>query len=99
MYLLAGAGMTKFVITEVGHHQWLVFADRQSINFCADENEAVKAMTEHSARNRRSRSLRTIRQNKVRRVKQRLEFTPVLDFPLTFCPGCSFLHSSPWRPH
>jgi CspA family cold shock protein len=23
-------------------------------------------------------------------VKQRLEFTPVLDFPLTFCPGCSF---------
>jgi hypothetical protein len=32
-----------------------VFADRQSIAFCADENEAVKAMTEHSARNRRSR--------------------------------------------
>jgi hypothetical protein len=32
-----------------------VFADRQSIAFCADENEAVKAMTEHSALNRRSR--------------------------------------------
>ena len=41
--------MTEYVITEVGRHQWLVFADRQSIAFCADENEAVKAMTEHSA--------------------------------------------------
>ena len=47
--------MTEYVITEVGHHQWLVFADRQSIAFCADENEAVKAMTEHSALSRRSR--------------------------------------------
>ena len=47
--------MTEYVITEVGHHQWLVFADRQSIAFCADETEAVKAMTEHSARDRRSR--------------------------------------------
>ncbi len=47
--------MTEYVITEVGRQQWLVFADRQSIAFCADENEAVKAMTEHSARNRRSR--------------------------------------------
>jgi hypothetical protein len=27
-----------------------VFADRQCIASCADENEAVKAMTEHSAR-------------------------------------------------
>jgi hypothetical protein len=48
--------MTKYVITEVGRHQWLVFADRQSIAFCADEDEAVKAMTEHSARNRQSRA-------------------------------------------
>jgi hypothetical protein len=47
--------VTEYVITEVGRHQWLVFADRQSIAFCADENEAVIAMTEHSARNRRSR--------------------------------------------
>jgi hypothetical protein len=62
MYLLAWAGMTEFVITEVGHHQWLVFTDRQSSAFCADENEAVKAMTEHSARNRHHESLRTIRQ-------------------------------------
>ncbi|MEH2517827.1 hypothetical protein V1279_003400 [Bradyrhizobium sp. AZCC 1610] len=47
--------MTEYVVTKVGHHQWLVFADRQSIAFCVDENEAVKAMTEHSTRNRRSR--------------------------------------------
>ena len=47
--------MTEYVITEVGHHQWLVFADRQSIAFCADENEAVKAMTGHTPRDRRSR--------------------------------------------
>jgi hypothetical protein len=46
--------MTEYVIREVGLNQWLVFADRQSIAFCADEDEAVKAMTEHSARRRRS---------------------------------------------
>jgi hypothetical protein len=31
-----------------------VFADRQSVAFCTDENEAVKAMSEHSARQRQS---------------------------------------------
>jgi hypothetical protein len=31
-----------------------VFADRQSVAFCTDENEAVKAMSEHSARHRQS---------------------------------------------
>jgi hypothetical protein len=41
--------MTEYVITEVGRHQWLVFADRQSIAFCASENEAVMVMTEHNA--------------------------------------------------
>jgi hypothetical protein len=46
--------MTEYVIREIGLHQWLVFADRQSIAFCADEDEAVKVMTEHSARRRRS---------------------------------------------
>ncbi|WP_316399139.1 hypothetical protein [Bradyrhizobium sp. 33ap4] len=45
--------MTEYVIREVGLRQWLVFADRRSIAFCADEDEAVKAMTEHSARRRR----------------------------------------------
>jgi hypothetical protein len=48
--------MTEYVIKEVGRHQWLVFADRQSIAVCADENEAVKLMTEHSAARSRSRN-------------------------------------------
>jgi hypothetical protein len=48
--------MTEYSVREVGRHQWLVFADRQSIALCASENEAVKAMTEHSARRSRSRS-------------------------------------------
>jgi hypothetical protein len=47
--------MTEYVIREIGLHQWLVFADRRSVAFCTDENEAVKAMREHSARNRQSR--------------------------------------------
>ena len=47
--------MTEYVITEVGRHQWLVFADRQGIAFCASENEAVTVMNEHSARSSRSR--------------------------------------------
>jgi hypothetical protein len=46
--------MTEYVIKEIGRHQWLVFADRQSIAFCADEDAAVKVMTEHSARCRQS---------------------------------------------
>ena len=49
-----GAEMTEYVIKEVGRHQWLVFADRQSIAVCADENQAVKLMTEHSAARSRS---------------------------------------------
>ena len=44
--------MTEYVIKEIGPHQWLVFADRQSIALRADENEAVKAMNEHSVRGR-----------------------------------------------
>jgi hypothetical protein len=48
--------MTEYVITEVGRHQWLVFADRQSIAFCASENEAVEMMTEHSGSNSQSRA-------------------------------------------
>jgi hypothetical protein len=48
------AEVTEYVIKEIGLHQWLVFADRQSIALCADENEAVKVMTEHSARGSRS---------------------------------------------
>jgi hypothetical protein len=48
-----GVEMTEYVIKEIGPHQWLVFADRKSIAVCADEIEAVKAMTEHSVRSRR----------------------------------------------
>ena len=46
--------MTEYVIKEVGRHQWLVFANRQSIAVCADENEALKLVTEHSAAGSRS---------------------------------------------
>jgi hypothetical protein len=81
--------MTEYVSTEVGHHQWFVFADRQSIAFCADEDEAVKAMTEHSARSRRSRGSadNSSEQSPPARTSG-LEFTRLLDFPRTFCPGC-----------
>ena len=48
--------MTEYVITEIGRHQWLVFADRQGIAFCTSENEAVSVMTEHSVHNNRSRN-------------------------------------------
>jgi len=41
------AEVTEYVIKEIGLHQWLVLADRQSIALCAGENEAVKVMTEH----------------------------------------------------
>jgi hypothetical protein len=37
-----GAEMTEYVIRKIGRHQWLVFADRQSIALCADENERRK---------------------------------------------------------
>ncbi|MGV7217570.1 hypothetical protein [Bradyrhizobium sp. UFLA05-112] len=53
--------MTEYVIREVGSRQWLVFADRRCIAFCADENEAVKAMNGHSARTRLARDEITAR--------------------------------------
>ena len=43
--------MTEYVIRQIGLHQRLVFADRRSIALCADkadEDEAVKVMTEHA---------------------------------------------------
>jgi hypothetical protein len=46
--------MTEYVIKEVSLYQWLVFADRNCIAFCADEKEAVKAMNEHSQRGHQS---------------------------------------------
>jgi len=46
--------MTEYVIREVSLHQWLVFADRKCIAYCADEVGAQKAMREHSAHGLRS---------------------------------------------
>ena len=48
--------MTEYVIKEVGRHQWLVFANRQSIAVCANENEVLKLITEHSVASGRSRN-------------------------------------------
>jgi hypothetical protein len=68
--------VTEYEIREVGRHQWLVFADRQSIALCADEDEAVKAMTDHSARNRQSGPLWTAVQSRTRRRKPAVEAAP-----------------------
>ena len=42
--------MTEYIIREVGLHQWLLFADRESLALCTTENEAVNLMMEDSAR-------------------------------------------------
>jgi hypothetical protein len=60
---LLGVEMTEYVIREIGRRTWLVFADRQSIALCADENEAVKAMTEHSAREAKREAMREFRES------------------------------------
>jgi hypothetical protein len=41
--------MTEYVIKEVSQSLWMVFADRRSICACADENNALRLMAEHSA--------------------------------------------------
>jgi hypothetical protein len=43
--------MTEYVIKKVSQSLWMVFADRRSICACADENEALRLMAEHSAAN------------------------------------------------
>jgi hypothetical protein len=68
--------MTEYSIREVARHQWLVFADRQSIALCASENEAVKIMTEHSANSRRSRDLLESRTKHARGAGQRAVTQP-----------------------
>ena len=42
--------MTEYTVKEIGH-QWIVYADRQSIATCADETSALKLMAEDSAAN------------------------------------------------
>ena len=44
--------MTEYIIKEVGLHQWILFADRESIALCTTENEAENLMMEDSARRR-----------------------------------------------
>jgi hypothetical protein len=40
--------MTEYAVKEIGH-QWIVYADRQSIACCADEASALKLIAEDSA--------------------------------------------------
>jgi hypothetical protein len=40
--------MTEYIAKEIGH-QWIVYADRQSIGACADEASALKLIAEDSA--------------------------------------------------
>jgi hypothetical protein len=40
--------MTEYTVKEIGH-QWMVYADRQSLAACADEASALKLIAEDSA--------------------------------------------------
>jgi hypothetical protein len=40
--------MTEYTVKEIGH-QWMVYADRQCIAACADEEAALKLIAEDSA--------------------------------------------------
>jgi hypothetical protein len=42
--------MTEYTVKEIGH-QWMVYADRQSIGACADEESALKMIAQDSAAN------------------------------------------------
>jgi hypothetical protein len=53
--------MTEYIIREVGLHQWLLFADRESLALCTTENEAVNLMMEDSARRSFSLNSRPVR--------------------------------------
>jgi hypothetical protein len=52
-----GAAMTEYTVKEIGH-QWIVYADRQSIATCADETSALKLMAEDSTANGATRQSR-----------------------------------------
>ena len=57
--------MTEYVVKEIGH-QWIVYADRLSIGACADEDSALKLISEDSAANGATRksTVRGIRASK-----------------------------------
>ena len=42
--------MTEYTVKDIGH-QRIIYADRQSIGVCADEDSALKLIAEHSAAN------------------------------------------------
>jgi hypothetical protein len=42
--------MTEYTVKDIGHHR-IVYADRQSIGACADEDSALKLIAQHSAAN------------------------------------------------
>jgi hypothetical protein len=46
--------MTEYTVKEIGH-QWIVYADRQSIATFADEASALKLIAEDSAVNSATR--------------------------------------------
>ena len=46
--------MTEYTVKDIGH-QRIVYADRQSIGVCVDEDSALKLIAEHSAANRATR--------------------------------------------
>jgi hypothetical protein len=45
-----GPTMTEYTVKDIGH-QRIVYADRQSIGVCANEDSALKLIAEHSAAN------------------------------------------------
>ena len=55
--------MTEYTVKEIGH-QWIVYADRQSIATCADETSALKLVAEDSAANGVTRKSRVLGQAK-----------------------------------
>ena len=55
--------MTEYTVKEIGH-QWIVYADRQSIAACADETSALKLIAEDSAANGVTRKSRVLGQAK-----------------------------------
>ena len=67
--------MTEYTIKDIGH-QRIVYADRQSIGACADEDSALKLIAKHSAAATRSsrepKAAGTARARPFRRIPHRL---------------------------
>ena len=52
--------MTEYIVKDIGH-QRIVYADRQSIGACADEDSASKLIADHSAANKQNMAAGTAR--------------------------------------